>query len=139
MNKSSRGKIKLNFPVSLVSVHIRRRDYEKYLKTQYNTTFLHLSYFNRARDYIRVKYKKKGLLLFYIVTDDYDWAYQKIFENLNMTDLFLPYPIIFSSDFPYNDFVAGDGKLIGFIGSAGLGWSAIVKSSISQKGAQKSK
>ena len=111
MYKLTKGKIKMNSNVSFISVHARRKDYETYLNTQNNSTYLHLSYFNRARDYFRVKYKKKSLLLFYIISDDYNWAYEKLWSNI--TDLYLPKPK-YKQDFdPYNDYVVSDniGKL----------------------------
>ena len=68
--------------VTFVSVHARRYDYEN--------SYFHLSYFNRARDYFRVKYKHQKLLLFYIISDDYQWAQEQLW--VNVTDLFIPQP-----------------------------------------------
>ena len=82
LNITTKGKINPNTPVTFVSVHARRLDY-----LHYNTSYFHLSFFNRARDYFRVKYKTRKLLLFYIVSDDYNWARDKLW--LNVTDLYI--------------------------------------------------
>ena len=82
MNITTKGKIRPNTPVTFVSIHARRLDY-----LHYNISYFHLSFFSRARDYFRVKFKTRKLLLFYIVADDYTWAQDKLW--LNKTDLYI--------------------------------------------------
>ncbi len=66
----------------LVSVHVRRTDYQKYMQDHRPQGGLYLSrqFFIEAMDYFREKYQNP---LFIVASDDQNWAKR----NLNLSDV----------------------------------------------------
>ena len=62
-----------------MSVHVRRTDYNSYLKRKLNVTLVTEDFFVRQMDYFRKKYVNT---LFVVVSDDPDWCERK----LNLSD-----------------------------------------------------
>ncbi|KAJ9578889.1 hypothetical protein L9F63_004903 [Diploptera punctata] len=71
LRNSSKGQMGVVF----VSVHVRRTDYEFYLRIVYNRPLVTADYFRRQMDYFRNKYTRVILM---IVSDDPDWSEREL-------------------------------------------------------------
>ncbi|XP_065336035.1 galactoside 2-alpha-L-fucosyltransferase SEC1-like [Cloeon dipterum] len=57
---------------TLISIHVRRTDFSKYLPSRFNTSLVDSTYFKNAMQWYRMKLD--GPLLFLVVSDDVKWC-----------------------------------------------------------------